>query len=311
MANPQPTDAHLRIAHSIVEQIMVSFFSEQQVRILLFILRLSWECGKHSAYIPRQKDFEIVGVLEGHVKSHLNLLIRDRVIFRDGNYYEFNKDFDQWRMSRARSYSPEKLTELVSINLKTPDRTLQKQEELITGKLTELVSSAPELTESVSSEKGKTYEICKLPEASLASPKTIVVVEEVVEEVVVDNSKDNKATTPSVPSEEKTTNADIVNFYEDNFGRLTPFLAEEIKYFCEQYPLSRVLTALKEACAAQARKPIRYAQQILENPLQRGADATAASLPQQQRKGARGGPWSKNKVPSTEPPDYVLRGLKK
>lgn len=123
MANPQPTDAHLRIAHQISEQLMVSHFTAKQRRILDLILRLSWGCGKKVANIPRQKDFEVVGIEEGHIKEELDVLTRDNIIFREGNLYSFNKNFDNWRVSRARKYHPQKLTELVSLNLKNlPNR---------------------------------------------------------------------------------------------------------------------------------------------------------------------------------------------
>jgi hypothetical protein len=130
MANPQPTDAHLRIAYSIQEQIMMSMFPERPLRAMLFILRLSWGCGKHSAYIPRQRDFALCGVGESHIKQVLIWLINANVIIRDGDYYQFNKDFDRWHVTRVIDYSPEKLTELVSLNLNKSDK-----------KLTELVSN--------------------------------------------------------------------------------------------------------------------------------------------------------------------------
>lgn len=117
MAKPQPSDAHLRVAHSIGEQLMVSHFSEQQRRILDLILRLSWGCGKKDANIPHQRDFAVVGIREGHIKAHLDWLIEAKVIIRQENNYQFNKDFDQWRVSRAIAYTPQKLTELVRLNL--------------------------------------------------------------------------------------------------------------------------------------------------------------------------------------------------
>ncbi len=154
MADPQPTDAHLRVAHSINEQLMVSHFSEQQRRILDLILRLSWGCGNKVAYIPHQRDFGIVGVREGHVKAHLDWLVEAKVIIRQGCYYQFNKDFDQWRVSRASGYSKEKLTEIVSINLK---------------------HDKPELTEKGSENlrntEERTYGKGKFSTPELASPK--------------------------------------------------------------------------------------------------------------------------------------------
>lgn len=154
VANPQPTDAHLRIAHSINEQVMVSHFSEQQRRILDFILRLSWGCGNKVAYIPHQRDFEIVGVREGHVKAHLVWLVEAKVITRQDCYYQFNKDFDQWRVSRAADYTKKKLTEIVRLNLN---------------------HDKPKLTESVSENLRKREDIAygkrKLSTSNLASPK--------------------------------------------------------------------------------------------------------------------------------------------
>ena len=154
MANPQPTDAHLRVAHTINEQLMVSHFSEQQRRVLDFILRLSWGCGNKVAYIPRQRDFAIVGIHEGHVKAHIDWLVEARVIFREDCYYQFNKDFDQWRVSRAAGYTKKRLTEIVSLNLNHNK-----------PKLTEKVSEYLRKREEVAYGKGK------LPTPELASPK--------------------------------------------------------------------------------------------------------------------------------------------
>jgi len=115
---------------------MVSHFSEQQRRILDFILRLSWGCGNKVAYIPHQRDFEIVGVRESHVKAHLDWLSEARVIMRENCYYQFNKDFDQWRVSRSTGYSKQKLTKIVSLNLNhnKPKLTEKENENLRNSK---------------------------------------------------------------------------------------------------------------------------------------------------------------------------------
>lgn len=161
MANPQPADAHLRVAHCINEAIMLRDFTKRQRKILDLILRLSWGCGKKVATIPRQRDFEVVGVGEGHVKHELTWLIESKVILTNGTNYAFNKDYDQWQVSRVKPYTPKKLTELVSLNLK---HTYQN------GKL-----SDKELTETVSQNLPKqevsTYQNRKFPKAKLASPK--------------------------------------------------------------------------------------------------------------------------------------------
>jgi len=111
---------------SLIEQIMVSNFTEQQRRILDMIIRLSFGCGKEEAYIPRQRDFEIVGVREGHVKRHLDWLIEAKVITRDDCFYEINRDYDEWRVSRSLTFVPEQLDELIEINEKEKEEILKK-----------------------------------------------------------------------------------------------------------------------------------------------------------------------------------------
>lgn len=117
MAKPQPTYAHIRIPHQIGEHIMVSQFTARQRRILDLILRLSWGCGKEEAQIPRQRDFGVVGVGEGHIKTELERLVRDNIIRRDCDRYALNRDLTQWRVSRFRGYHREELTGLVGLNL--------------------------------------------------------------------------------------------------------------------------------------------------------------------------------------------------
>jgi hypothetical protein len=104
MANPQPTDAHIRIAHSITEAIMMRDFSKRQRKLLDLILRLSWGCGKKEAIIPQQNDFMIVGIGEGHIKQEISWLIESKVIYRQANHYWFNKNYDEWQVSRVKPF---------------------------------------------------------------------------------------------------------------------------------------------------------------------------------------------------------------
>ena len=118
MADPQPEDAHLRIAHELLNELMASEFTKRQWKLLIFILRLSWGCAKKYAVVPRQKDFEVSGVGETHIKTELEWLIKAKVIHNDDTRYWFNKDYDQWRVSRSRTFSAERLGELISLNIK-------------------------------------------------------------------------------------------------------------------------------------------------------------------------------------------------
>lgn len=132
MANPQPDDAHLRIAHSITEAIMLRDFTKRQRKVLDLILRLSWGCGKKTAIIPSQSCFSYIGVGKTHIKQELDWLETSKIIVRDDAEYQFNKDFDQWQVSRVFPFEPHKVTELVTLNLKQGH---PKVTELVTTKL--------------------------------------------------------------------------------------------------------------------------------------------------------------------------------
>jgi hypothetical protein len=157
MANPQPTDHHLKIAHSIGEAIMMRDFSKRQRKVLDLILRLSWGCGKKEACVPRLKDFEIVGVGITHVKSELEWLVASHVIKITGTQYSFNKDYDQWKVSLVMPYSPKRMKELIHINL-IGYQNGNNVTETVTNQVTETVTKKLPKQELKSYQKGNLLE---------------------------------------------------------------------------------------------------------------------------------------------------------
>lgn len=119
MANPQPSDAHLRIAHSINEELMMRDFHKRHRNILDLILRLSWGCGKNEAIIPRLKDFEICGVPATKITGELEYLVNACVISWNShtNQFWFNKNYDSWRIPVVKRYDKDLLRSLIHINL--------------------------------------------------------------------------------------------------------------------------------------------------------------------------------------------------
>ena len=142
---------------------MTRDFTKRQRKILDLILRLSWGCGKKDAFIPRQSDFSVVGIHEVDIKRELNWLAVSKVIIREEQFYWFNKDFDQWEVSRVKPYLPEKLSELLRLNLN--------------GNRPELSKTLSQLSETLSKnlvkheEKG--YLFTKFPTPDSASSKEI------------------------------------------------------------------------------------------------------------------------------------------
>lgn len=151
MANPQKERGYVGVANDIWDEVIRRDFTKRQKDILLFIWRLSYGCGQKAAIVPKQRDFAICGIGEGHIKAELDYLIRCKVIFRDKEKkeFQFNKDYDFWKINPGRDWDDDRFRELVHINLKEAKKTRSK--------LTETVSSPPdepeeELTETVSSD---------------------------------------------------------------------------------------------------------------------------------------------------------------
>lgn len=151
MASPQPTDAHLRIAHSIHEAILIRNFTIRQRRIIDLIMRLSWGCGKKTCIIPKLVDFKIVGIYKSDIKRELQYLVEANVINwnRNTNTFAFNKNFDSWKISIVRGFNFKKLSELISLNL-----SLQN-----TNQVSELPTKLVESTNSSRVETGLNSEV--------------------------------------------------------------------------------------------------------------------------------------------------------
>ena len=131
MIDSPPTEGYIRVANRVMEAIMLRDFSKHQRKILDLIYRLSYGCNKASAVIPRQRDFEIVGIYENDVKREILWLEASKIIHKEGSNYYFNTQFEEWQVSRVRKFDPSRLSELLSMNLETIDETpRQKAREL-------------------------------------------------------------------------------------------------------------------------------------------------------------------------------------
>ena len=143
MADVHQSDAHLRLAHSLLEQFAVGNFTMRQYKILLFILRLSWGCGKKFAVIPHRSEWNQIGIGHQHISRELAILVRDKVLVVNeaGTRFSLNKDYDGWRMGRAAGYDPASLKALVAHNIElytqTPDKTAE-EEALRTGNIEDI-----------------------------------------------------------------------------------------------------------------------------------------------------------------------------
>lgn len=123
MASPQPTDSHTRISNELYNQILMRDFTKRQRAILDLLLRLSYGCGKKTAYIPQMRHFEACGVAPNKVKRELDALQLYNVVGWDTGSHEFwlNKDYDTWQIGSPSDDQKDTFAELLRINLKAID----------------------------------------------------------------------------------------------------------------------------------------------------------------------------------------------
>ncbi|MFA4137161.1 MULTISPECIES: replication protein [unclassified Brevibacillus] len=125
MVNPQPTDAHLRIAHTLFEEIAMRDFSKRQRSMIDLVLRLSWGCGKKAWMYDSYADFEAVGVYRNVVSEELQHLEANGIIkwFPEYRIIMFNKRFEEWMIARKKKASSEHLKKLVNNSLQNIEVT--------------------------------------------------------------------------------------------------------------------------------------------------------------------------------------------
>jgi len=169
MANPQPTDSHLRLAVTIQDELTIRDFTKRQYKIINLILRVSWACGKKYAVIPQYtKYFKACGIYKSDIRKELNMLIKNRVIFweQNTNIFEFNKNFDEWLIPYHPNTEKSLIQELIKFNLKNKQNT-----NLVSKTLTEFENNTNRVSEK--SELAEAEKICL--EQETGSPITSII----------------------------------------------------------------------------------------------------------------------------------------
>lgn len=266
MANPQP-DRFTRISNELFEAIMQTDFSKRQRSILDLIIRASYGCGKKFALL-RPSDFEVVGVYKSHIKKELDYLTRTKVIFRDGERISLNKDYDQWRVSLNKTSSQDKLSEILRKNLsgevtktvtkvtKTVTENSQPDEAEVTKTVTdgyqnsnrEVTKTVTETPPSSTVESGPEGCLKKLKERSKETTTTV------------------HSTVQGTPEtdQDQSSRCNILKFYEENIGLISPLVAEKLDYWIEDTEEDLVQFALEKAVLAGKRN-FSYTEGILKN----------------------------------------------
>lgn len=251
MANPQPTDSHIRIANQIETELLRCKFTGRQYSILRFILRLSWGCGRKTAVIPKLVDFELCGVGKTHIRKELEHLVDMRIIGwnEHTNEFDFNKNYDQWRVTPAKGWDEKRFKELLSINISQQRASYQNGNFVTENDVTELPKEEQsyhkkDVTELPKEEPKNPEKPCH--DRSGEPPITIL----------------DKTSPPTTPT---PTARDVYQSFEQEFGRpISPMEYERIGEWLDQdsMPPEMILEALKEAVLNNARN-LTYIDRVI------------------------------------------------
>jgi DnaD/phage-associated family protein len=247
----------------------------------LFILRLSWGCGREWCCIPHLADFEVIGLYRCDVRIILEALRANNVIFwtEPSNHFAFNKMFDQWNIAKTRNavHKAPRLKELISQHVKgdlfDPPETLIEM--LVNHKRPVCESQTPEENDCM---PFTNTPVCESQTPVVSTPATAKEKKERVEKTAaaagappIVPQKDHESTagkTESPREAEKTWVPLSKNFgavctlYEQNIGMLSPILAQELDELATTYELNWIEEAIKEACSMQKRH-LKYIAAIL------------------------------------------------
>lgn len=216
---------------------MTRQFTAKQRRVCDLILRLSWGCGKETAYIPHLADFEVVGLFRQDIFATLTLLQAENVIYwdREGHHFAFNKDFDQWKVSLHQTavLKASLLADLIKTNV---TRRHPPVSESLTQQLVNHLPPCKYITytPSLESEAAKEKE-----------------------------RKGNKISTTTGQQKMSKDFGEFCRVYKENIGMLSPLLAQELQLLFNDFSFEWFEEAVKEAVTWNKRS-LQYISSILK-----------------------------------------------
>jgi phage replication O-like protein O len=128
MANPQP-DQFTRISNELMEAIPMFKLNGTQLRILLVVLRYTYGFQRKSHELSLSFISNSTGAHKQQIKRELDILIQTKVLiekseptFNRSRVIEFNKNYDEWLISRqsAKTLTVNKEDDTQSANTLTP-----------------------------------------------------------------------------------------------------------------------------------------------------------------------------------------------
>ncbi|MFC3797928.1 replication protein [Cohnella sp. GCM10012308] len=278
MANPQP-DQFTKLSNELFEAIMKTDFSKRQRNILDLVIRMSYGCRKKSA-ILRPSDFEVVGILRGHVKKELEYLQMANVLHINGEIYTLNKDYDSWRVSIAKTFNEDKYHKIL----------LRNVAQSVTESGTKVTETVTNFEDDENEELPKQEQGCYQNSNTFVTKTVTGTAHEPSQDAAsqspkdIKESKDIKTSTsskvlrlydeaePSSSRDQDYSFGHIYKIFEDHFtddGRVTELEREDLIDQFETYGGEWLLEAMREAVRAKV-KTLAYINGVLNGFKKRG-----------------------------------------
>ena len=243
MANPQLEDGYTQIANEILEGLMKTYLPANQWQVLLCVIRKTYGFKKKVDWIANCQIVEATGLVKSTVSRALRGLEQHGLIARHGKSIGFQKDWEQWKVSRTAN----------SEKLAIP------QPELADGKpklavLSTKVSSPRDTQKKKETIQKKLY---KRKKNSTEKPKGEVKESKEEETTVVVGN----------PSKEE-----VLEAYRQNIGELSGGMDKQVELAVDLFSASWVIDAIREALLHNKRT-WEYIAGILKNWGKDGKDA--------------------------------------
>lgn len=123
MANPQKENGFTKIANEILDALVKWHLSGYEWRVLLILIRKTYGWNKKADWISLSQFSEATGIAESHVSRALNMLLKQNIVTKGGNYkhplFGLQKDWEKWieLPKGVRSHHPIKITKGGNLNL--------------------------------------------------------------------------------------------------------------------------------------------------------------------------------------------------
>lgn len=144
MANPQIENGHVDIANEIVDALAKIRLSGEEMQVLWVIIRKTYGWHKKQDMIALSQFSEMTGLSRQHVLRAIKKLLPKMVIvvskngYSRPNTYEFNKNFDEWKVLPKKDVSKNGYTVLPKMVTKVYPKKVHTKEKKETIKRKEL-----------------------------------------------------------------------------------------------------------------------------------------------------------------------------